>query len=407
MRNRTTFPAVALLTLTAALLLTSSGTLGRDVESLIFVPREPRPGAALKLEFSLSGDAGQAGTVELTVRTDRNGDRRFQDDEVARNTIAFRDNGQGDEEPRPNFVRLTAYQVPQDNPHQEYTVKVVVGPSSRTANAVKPGAQAAPARAESTGLWWLAEAVAEKIRAAKAALLERGTGDGVPAFSGAPSLYVYTLADHSLQRLAHSDTHTYRSPAWSADAKSLAFVITEGDAKRVAWIDLDRKEEAVLTDGPDDRSPHWLPDNDHVVFLRGGKIHLVNKGTKKTVVLDSPAGVSNILAVGGGESGTRIIYTASSTESPEESPVYTLELDEGLRPKGNIRMIYSPNWFLSGWTSPDGREVLFWKDATIYRVPADKIEASPERKLIKDGNKHYDPSWSPDGRRIAFVSTLP
>ena len=407
MRNIKNFANNVLPTLAALLLLAPPVTAGRDIEILIFIPREPRAGAALKVEFSLSGNAEQAGRVELTVRTDRNGDRMFQADESSVTTVSFKDNGQGDEEPRANIVRLTVYQIPQDNPHQEYTVKVVVGQSSRTANVVKPGAQAATAQAESSGFWWLPGAVAEKLRRVKDAFSERNPGAGATAFAGAPSLYVYTLADQSLQRLTRGDARVYRSPAWSTDSKALAFVIVEGGAKRVAWIDLESRQEVVLTDGPDDSTPRWLPDNNHIVFLRGSKLHLVEKSTKKINGLDSPTDVNNVLGVLNGAGAARIIYTTNSSESSEESPVYMLELDSGLRPKVSRRMIYSPNWFLFGWISPDGRELLYWKDAAIYKVPADKIEPSPERKLIKDDNKHYDPSWSPDGRRIAFVSTLP
>ena len=411
MINLTTFARRVFLALAVVLLLAPPAAFGQHVETLIFLPREPRPGNMLQVEFSLSGAAGQAGTIELSVLTDRNGDMKFQGDEMVKNSVTFRDNDERDKEPRSRWLRLNVYQIPQDNPHQEYRVKVVVGNTSRMASLVKPGTRAVPAQIQSEGifsaLFNLPANLANKIRKAGAFLRERTVVDGVPAFAGAPSLYVYSLSDQSLQKLAHSDVRSYRSPQWSADSKALTFVVSESDVRGVAWIALDKKEEVVLTHGPDDRSPHWLSDNNHIIFIRGGKLHIVEKGTKIIKVLESPVGVSHILGVLADGSRSRIVYTASDDEAPDESAIYLLDLDKNLRPGENSRMIYSPNWFLFGWMSRDGNEILLWKDAVIYKVPRSQVEVSEDKKLIKDSNRHYDPSWSPDGRTIAFVSTLP
>ncbi len=62
------------------------------------------------------------------------------------------------------------------------------------------------------------------------------------------------------------------------------------------------------------------------------------------------------------------------------------------------------------FVSPDARWVLYVKDGQIYRAPITETtsngsNAASDKPFIKAWGENTEPRWSPDGTRIAFVST--
>ena len=79
-----------------------------------------------------------------------------------------------------------------------------------------------------------------------------------------------------------------------------------------------------------------------------------------------------------------------------------------------VRTSGGPAWRVAEGTSPelapDGSSVLFVKDGEIYRAritsakPADPMDRG-EKPFIRNWGVQSAPRWSPDGRKIAFVTT--
>jgi dipeptidyl-peptidase 4 len=115
------------------------------------------------------------------------------------------------------------------------------------------------------------------------------------------------------------------------------------------------------------------------------------------------------------DDGTMVSFTRGATTN-REGWVASPEAD----PNGVERAIWAARtaggaaWRLSegqnGQLSPDGRYVAFAKDGQIYRVPT--AQAAPRATDIDKGVKPFikiwgvntNPVWSPDSRKLAFVS---
>jgi dipeptidyl-peptidase-4 len=166
---------------------------------------------------------------------------------------------------------------------------------------------------------------------------------------------------------------------------------TARSAERLAWLAYDEGKRNVYTalapafrpvrvtsflkdDGTDLTSIRISDDGSTVVFVRG---HTANRDGWVANPASNPAGAE------------RAIWAARTA-----TPGVTWRVAEGSAPE----------------LSPDGRAVLFVRDGQIYRALTSQTRpVSPmdraEEPFIKAWGTNSGPRWSPDGTRIAFVST--
>jgi dipeptidyl-peptidase-4 len=176
----------------------------------------------------------------------------------------------------------------------------------------------------------------------------------------------------------------FMSPAFPLE------LVSARRADRIAWIANDRGLRNVYTAAPPDFRPVRLTQ------------YLKDDGVDLTQLSIS-------------DDGTMVVFTRGHTVN-RDGWVANPTTD----PDGVERAIWAAktaggsSWRLaegsSGVLSPDGRWVAFAKDGQIFRVPT---RPGPRTNDIDRGLKPFvrawgtnaNPSWSPDGRKLAFVSS--
>ena len=224
-----------------------------------------------------------------------------------------------------------------------------------------------------------------------------------------------------LLRLTDSDDYD-GAPAWSPDGRKIAFVSDRDGDRDIYVMDADGSNVERLTNfGADDREgirfiggpPAWSPDGRKIAFdwdLDGGALDIF--------VMDADG--SNIERLTDSDThdsspkwspdGRRIAFdswppplrqAAGDRETGRDGGwgIYAMNAD-GSNAERLTSESTQPAW------SPDGRKIAFVSDRDgaldIYVMDADG--SNVERLTESDIDDVGPPAWSPDGRRIAFVS---
>jgi dipeptidyl aminopeptidase/acylaminoacyl peptidase len=187
-------------------------------------------------------------------------------------------------------------------------------------------------------------------------------------------------------------------PQVSPDGKWVAYTVTamdrEADKMRTAvWVvDADGAQARRYTGGPQsDSSPRWSPDGKYLSFLSARPA----EGKSQVWLLDRRGGEAVQLTDVKGEiadyvwspDGRRLVLVM---KDPDE------ETDKKT-PKPIVidRYHFKKDWV--GYLTASSRERLY-----LFDVESKKLERLTKSKDVDES----DPSWSPDGSRIAYVSSL-
>lgn len=214
---------------------------------------------------------------------------------------------------------------------------------------------------------------------------------------------VTTLTDNSSNEL---------DPALSPSGKKIAYVSDAGGSLAIYVMNSDGSDQTRLSpnDNPSsDSSPAWSPDGKEIAFQSGSfgqtNIFVMDAdGDNRTQLTDTgydqgPAWSSD---------GARIAF--SSFRDPIEiSPpgitqrlgeIYLMDADGD----NQTRMTYDGASDIEPTWSPDGTKIAFASDnGTSMGLYVMDKDGSDEKAL---GGAGHSPTWSPDGGKIAFVDML-
>ena len=237
-------------------------------------------------------------------------------------------------------------------------------------------------------------------------------------------IYVMDADGVNPRRLTNNPARDY-APSWSPDGKRIVFCsdrdghVPEGrvfHTYEIYVMDADGGNQQKLTNHPsDDRSPSWSPDGKRIVFSsdrdndRNHNIEIyvmdadgsnLQRLTNNLTEDEDPAWSPD---------GERIVFRTRRDGHVENKfgityEIYVMDADGGnqRRITENRNNDWDPEW------SPDGKRIAFMSDRKgdpgkfdIYVMDAD---GGNQRKLTNNRVWDSSPSWSPDSERIAFTS---
>ena len=245
-------------------------------------------------------------------------------------------------------------------------------------------------------------------------------------------IYVMDINGGNPQKLTNHP-HPDIDPSWSPDGQRIAFMSARDghvdDAHgspiyEIYVMDADGKNPKNLTNSPHyDMSPSWSPDGQRIAFAsdRGAldgeeptlsfDVYVMNTdGSNPQRLTNDP---HNDRDPSWSPDSKRIVFSARREGHFRDNlgnityEIYVMDVDGGneQRLTENRKNDWEPSW------SPDGERIAFASDRKgdlqnfeIYVIDAD---GGNEQRLTENRIIDRNPSWSPDSKRIAFASYEP
>lgn len=216
---------------------------------------------------------------------------------------------------------------------------------------------------------------------------------------GKEQIFVMDADGGNLKRVTHNSANN-GLPGWSPDGSKLVFQTDQDGNLEIYAISVDGELAQLTDDAADDLSPDWSPDGNRIAFSsnRNGKqhIYLMNADGSSLAQITNSQGEDTEPTWS--PDGKRIAFTSMRDGNQE---IYVMNAD-GSNPR---RLTDDPGTDSSPGWSVDGR-ILF----TSYRGGQADIYVMDDAgrnvaRLTTIGASRA--AWSPDGRKVTFVSRSP
>ena len=201
---------------------------------------------------------------------------------------------------------------------------------------------------------------------------------------------------------------------WSPDGTMLAFATKAGnrDAIHISKVEGTGQNKVIKPDMDAIYSPSWSPDGSKILFsaINKGRLDLFTVNVETEAITRLTNDFFDESTAQWSPDGTQIVFASDRLEEPYEITVVSARRGYDIfimnaDGSGIRRITTSPFQDLNPSWSPDGKNIVFISDrngiSNLYTVNLEEMTVRPLTNLLTSASS---PTWSPDGDRIAFTS---